>query len=95
MYRLFALVSIPALVIAAVIQQPLHDSHHQASLISNSKELVNSNTLEAHITKESLLKRAKALSKIADEGIQEYNHPTRVVGSKGSLPKLDSFPFLC
>lgn len=86
MYRLFALAGISTLVLGSAIQKPLHESDHQAPLISHSKELVSSTALEAQITKENLLKRAKTLFKIAEHGIEEYNHPTRVIGSKGKFP---------
>jgi hypothetical protein len=81
MYRLLSLVSAASLVAASAIQQPLRES--ETPLIS-TKELVSSTALEAHITKENLLDRAKQLFKIAELGAEEYNHPTRVIGSKGT-----------
>jgi len=87
MYRLLPLVALSSLAGASIIpQQPLAGSSNpEAPLISDSKELVSSSALEAHITKENLLKRAKQLYKIAEEGAPEYNHPTRVIGSQGRL----------
>jgi aminopeptidase Y len=32
----------------------------------------------------NLLDRAKVLYSLAERGIDEYNHPTRVIGSKGT-----------
>lgn len=86
MYRLFALAGISTIVLGSAIQKPLHESNQQAPLIAQSKELVSSTALESHITKDNLLKRAKTLFKIAEHGIEEYNHPTRVIGSKGTFP---------
>lgn len=87
MYNLLPLISLSTLTGAAIIQQqqPLvQHAHSEAPLISGPEGLVSSTSLEAHITKESLLKRAKHLYKIAEKGIPEYNHPTRVIGSEGA-----------
>jgi hypothetical protein len=81
MYRLLSLVGISSVVAASAIQQPLHEPASQTPI--NTKELVSSTTLEAHITQKNLLERAKHLFKIAELGAEEYNHPTRVIGSKG------------
>jgi len=84
MMHLLSLLALPALALSAVVQQLLVDDvESQTPLISTSKELVNSTALEAHITKTNLLERAKHLFKIAELGAEEYNHPTRVIGSKG------------
>ncbi|KAF2810460.1 Zn-dependent exopeptidase [Mytilinidion resinicola] len=53
------------------------------------KPLVSSEAIQADISSKALLKRAKELFKIAELGIDEYNHPTRVIGSKGHLATLD------
>lgn len=92
MYKLLPLISL-SLTGAAIIQhqQPLIQhtgAHAEAPLIEGPEELVSSTSLEARITKEALLKRAKHLYKIAEEGIPEYNHPTRVIGSKGTIQLL-------
>lgn len=86
MYRFISFVGISSLAAAAVIQQPLIESDPQTPLIGTSKELVSSKALEAHITQKNLLKRAKELFRIAELGADDYNHPTRVIGSKGKLP---------
>ena len=85
MYRFLSLVAISSLARASVIQHPLHESSNSQTLISSSKELVSSKALQGHITSNGLLKRAKDLFKIAELGTEEYNHPTRVIGSAGKL----------
>ena len=70
-----------SLASASQWQQPLFNNDNQAHL--SKKELVNTNALQADITQDNLLKRAKDLYSIAELGIDEYNHPTRVIGSKG------------
>ena len=86
MYSMLPLIAVASLVGASIIQQPLINPPKQAPIGSyDSKPLVSSEALEAQITKDNLEKRAKELFKIAEEGIEEYNHPTRVIGSKGKL----------
>jgi aminopeptidase Y len=72
---------------ASIIQKPLISSSESQALISvyDSNPLVSSEALEAQITAKNLFKRAQQLFKIAEEGVEEYNHPTRVIGSKGKL----------
>jgi aminopeptidase Y len=87
MYNILSLIALSSLAGASIIQQqPLILS--EAPLISSAEQLISSEALEAHITKEGLLKRAKHLYKIAEQGIPEYNHPTRVIGSQGALQLL-------
>lgn len=90
MYNLLPLISLSVLTGAVIPpQQPLAQiAHSEARVIHHPEELVSSASLQAHITKDALLQRAKHLSKIADEGILEYNHPTRVIGSQGELQLL-------
>lgn len=81
MYQLATLLTLSGVAIATSLgQRPLVGE--QTPLIK-PKQLVNSTVLEAHILGENLLKRANDLYKIAELGIDEYNHPTRVIGSKG------------
>jgi aminopeptidase Y len=47
------------------------------------KPLVNSEALQAAIKGSNLEARAVELAKIASLSQDEYNHPTRVIGSKG------------
>lgn len=82
--RLYAAFSFVAAVAARQIplQQSL-DSHRTIHTTTNSG-LVSSSKLQSDIDVDNLLHHAKQLSKIADLGIDEYNHPTRVIGSKGT-----------
>ena len=82
MLRLLLGVLLSSLVSGSAIQHPLSDSSSLATLISR-KPLVDSETLQSHITSDKLLRRAKHLYKIAELGEDEYNHPTRVIGSEG------------
>jgi len=45
--------------------------------------LVNSSELQDLISGDKLFARAKKLYEIAKLGEEEYNHPTRVIGSAG------------
>lgn len=47
------------------------------------KPLVDSEELQAKISQDNLLARAKELYEIAKLSEDEYNHPTRVIGSAG------------
>jgi aminopeptidase Y len=87
MHSLLPLVALASLAGASTIQQPLINPSDSQAVVSSyeSKPLVNSEALEAQITAKNLFKRAKQLFKIAKESIPEYNHPTRVIGSKGKL----------
>ncbi|GAB1210928.1 hypothetical protein ATERTT37_000038 [Aspergillus terreus] len=68
-------------------QVPLSPSAPQVP--TAAKELVSSEALQSHVDSNNLLKRAEALYKIAELGNDEYNHPTRVIGSKGHLGTID------
>ncbi|KAM3074035.1 Aminopeptidase Y [Clarireedia jacksonii] len=90
MYRSTTLLlAASSLAASSIIQQPLQEQTNSQALI-NSKPLVDSATLQKDIKTSNLLDRAKQLSKIADEGIHEYNHPTRVIGSQGKQLRLES-----
>jgi aminopeptidase Y len=71
---------------AAALQIPLLPSHNQASLEHphGTKPLVNSTELQDLISGDRLLARAKKLYEVAKLGEDEYNHPTRVIGSAGT-----------
>ena len=58
------------------------------SIPDEKKPLVSSDALQAAISSEALLARAKKLFQIAKLGEGEYNHPTRVIGSDGHLGTL-------
>ncbi|KAG9843564.1 Zn-dependent exopeptidase, partial [Aureobasidium melanogenum] len=59
-----------------------------SSGISNGT-LIDTNKLQADIDIKKLVARAEDLYKIAELSIPEYNHPTRVIGSKGHLGTVD------
>jgi len=89
MYRSTTLLlAASSLAAGSIIQQPLQEQTNSQALV-NSKPLVDSTTLQNDIKTSNLLNRAKQLSKIADEGIYEYNHPTRVIGSQGHASTID------
>lgn len=76
-----------ATVVAAArpLQQiPISAPSLDEALISSSQPLVDSDSLQSHIKSSNLLKRAKELFEIAQLGVKEYNHPTRVIGSEGT-----------
>lgn len=50
---------------------------------ATTKKLVSTEALQASIKSDNLLARAEELYKIAKLGEEEYNHPTRVIGSEG------------
>ena len=81
LHLLPAIVALSSLVAASSIQKPIVDDKQE--LISSSKPIIDSESLQSHIKSDNLLKRAKHLFKIAELGIEEYNHPTRVIGSEG------------
>jgi aminopeptidase Y len=72
---------------AGALQIPLLSSHNQAPLghAHGSKPLVNSTELQDLISGDRLMVRANKLYEIAKLGEEEYNHPTRVIGSAGRL----------
>jgi aminopeptidase Y len=69
-----------SLVDASAVQRPWHTKRTNGT----DKPLISSKAIEAAITSENLLKRATRLSEIADLSIDDYGHPTRVIGSKGN-----------
>jgi aminopeptidase Y len=85
MNTLLSIVAVASLTGASAVQHPLQDSSNSQALI-NSKPLISSDALQGHIKSDNLLKRAKELFQIAELGIDEYNHPTRVIGSEGKVP---------
>jgi aminopeptidase Y len=74
---------------AGALQIPLLSSHtgSQAPLghPHGSKPMVNSTELQDLISGDRLMVRANRLYEIAKLGEEEYNHPTRVIGSAGRL----------
>ncbi|CAD6451597.1 85665156-610e-47fd-9b50-b442a25ea05c [Sclerotinia trifoliorum] len=91
MLRSTLILAAASLATSSIIQQPLKEQGSQ-SLIgtkTGTKSLINSSSLQNDIKTENLLKRAHQLYKIAEEGIHEYNHPTRVIGSQGHTSTID------
>lgn len=70
---------------AAALQIPLLSTSNQVALghPEGDKPLVNSTELQDLISGDRLMTRAKKLYDIAKLGEDEYNHPTRVIGSAG------------
>ncbi|GAB1319914.1 Aminopeptidase Y [Madurella fahalii] len=77
-----ALSGVAALHIPGQEQIPL------TSEVQVGKPLVDSETLQGTISSKNLFSRAKQLYRIAKLSEDEYNHPTRVIGSKGHLGTL-------
>ncbi|KAI1342470.1 Zn-dependent exopeptidase [Xylariaceae sp. FL0016] len=70
-------------------QKPLSvEQTVEAADKSQTKPKVNSDDLQALITSDNLLARAKDLYDIAKVSEEHYNHPTRVIGSDGHLGTL-------
>lgn len=81
-------ISLPCNTIASAVQQPLvADLPQTPQTLSSGKPLVDSEELQAAISGDRLLARAKELFEIAELSHDDYNRPTRVIGSKGE-PKL-------
>ncbi|KAI9376222.1 hypothetical protein BJX61DRAFT_446089 [Aspergillus egyptiacus] len=73
----------------SALRIPTPQSLEQLPLTDARKELVSSSELQSQIHASNLLDRAKVLYGLAEHAIHEYNHPTRVIGSKGHLATLD------
>jgi aminopeptidase Y len=89
--KLFLAAFAASLVDASAVQLPLNS---QEELRPAGKPLVTSDAIQGDIIAGNLLNRAYHLSDIADLGIEEYGHPTRVIGSQGNkLPLTTNFIF--
>lgn len=85
MHQLVPLVAFSALAGASIVQQqPLQQASDAQALI-NSKPTITSDAIQDLITRKNLEIRAEELYKIAELSLDEYNHPTRVIGSPGKL----------
>ncbi|KKK23164.1 hypothetical protein P175DRAFT_0501298 [Aspergillus ochraceoroseus IBT 24754] len=73
----------------SALQIPLLQTAEQLPLGETRKALVSSSELQDHIHSSNLLDRAETLYSIAEQSVDEYNHPTRVIGSKGHLATVD------
>jgi hypothetical protein len=73
----------------SALQIPLLSSYLQAPIAQSghheTKSKINSSELQDLISGDRLFARAKALYEVAKRGEDEYNHPTRVIGSAGTL----------
>jgi len=73
----------------AALQIPLLSSYLQAPIVEGghdeSKPRINSSALQDLISGDRLFARAEKLYKYAKLSEDEYNHPTRVIGSAGTL----------
>ncbi|KAK4208198.1 peptidase family M28 [Rhypophila decipiens] len=72
-------------------QRPLTHQSPLADTVTDTteKKAIDSEALQGTIKVENLLARAKQLYEIAKLGEDEYNHPTRVIGSKGHTGTLE------
>ncbi|KAI0127360.1 peptidase family M28 [Xylariales sp. AK1849] len=76
---------------ASSLQIPMALQSEQVPLDSSdvlARPLVSTEALQDSIKTENLLARAKDLYEVAKLGEDEYNHPTRVIGSEGHLGTL-------
>jgi hypothetical protein len=72
-----------------------------AGSLDYGEPIISSEALQASIDPKALLQRAETLFQIANASLDEYNHPTRVIGSEGLFtpfitkqrPTLVSSPF--
>jgi len=81
---------------ATALQIPLLSPSGNAGPLGHAhgaKPLVNSTELQDLVSGDRLMARAKKMYEIAKLGEEEYNHPTRVIGSAGMpVHVLCSFP---
>ena len=74
---------------AAAVQVPLQNPLLYPSLVQEPVEydklpLIDSEALQGRISAWNLEARSQVLYQIAKQSEEEYNHPTRVIGSKGT-----------
>lgn len=86
--ELLSLASLVVLTTASTLQLPLRSEQPGTTVVEHAraKPLVDSASLQAKIDRDNLFSRAKKLFQIAELGTEEYDHPTRVIGSKGMCP---------
>jgi len=89
MYNFFSLIALSSAIRISAVQYPLQEASNSQALISDvNKPEIDTGTLQGHLTAKNLLKRAKKLFEIAELGAEEYNHPTRVIGSAGRVSRM-------
>lgn len=76
------LLTISSLATSSALQYPLGISTESQAFLK--KPLVSSGAIQDDINGDALLDRAKHLFSLAELSLDEYNHPTRVIGSPGS-----------
>jgi len=62
----------------------LQNPENRLSLSTAKKPEVNSKDLRKLMKLENLLRRAGEFYYVAGQSVEEFNHPTRVIGSKGN-----------
>ena len=65
--------------VSAILPPP--SANQQA--LTNSKPLVTSEGIQDHVSSKRLLRSAEQLLELAELSVEEYAHPTRVIGSLG------------
>lgn len=76
---------------ASGFQIPLFSSKAQQAPVSvTGRDLISSTALQDRIDPDRLLNRAKELYHIAEAAVDEYGHPTRVIGSPGMFYSLSA-----
>jgi aminopeptidase Y len=83
MFRNILLLTLSSYAVASAIQYPLGVPPPTSDL--TKKPLISSEAIQDDIASDALFKRAEHLFKLAELSFDEYNHPTRVIGSKGWL----------
>lgn len=71
-----------------------HPGEHNTISRPTTATPVTSNALQQLISPDKLFRRAEQLFEIAKLSIDEYGHPTRVIGSKGAPDRFNSL-LLC
>lgn len=84
MVQILPLIALAALAAAIPTQDILRESSNEAQApLAAKKDVVSSDAVQELITAAGLKKRAEDLYEIAKKSLDEYNHPTRVIGSEG------------
>lgn len=89
MKSFLSIASTAGLVAGSYIAQiPLGDGQtadKAAPAVVGSRKEIDSEALQATVDADKLFEMAKDLYKIAKRSEDEYNHPTRVIGSEGAF----------